>query len=468
MHQRRRSLDDHLEKSSVLAEIKNIIKDKIMSFDSVLTNFTSIKDMKNKEREFYKNLHLRQKLNQKYDEALTRRAYIEKYDLGQPLPPVEKSLVEERSDVNYQYSLALRKLNSYLRPEVATEVIGQLTEPQIVQLNLYFEAIKKLIPLSGKDITGDYFISVFRRYEEFLTDTGNTGVILPERKTRTDRELMPPPPPRLPTMSGVPLFDVSSGLMTPTTPPPEAYGTPAMSLTPIRPRPPGRRPPVPSFQTEEPPQSFLSELQSRLAGRRIEPIPTPPQVPTPPRQKPEEQAPRPAMVPFNLGELQERIAARRETSELPTEGDIELKESKALQKRKREMILDLVPQLKVTKGEWENLLQSGGRDPKVIVKEIVKDLKSRELIDSLTTAELNKLIVPFGVKGIYKDDVKQKFLQFFEDVLSGGSGIRRKMKGCGIIGGMKCAEPSTKDIIGIIKAGNNNPMLKKELIRRSR
>lgn len=438
-----------------------------MSFDSTITNIKSVSDLKNKEKEFFTNLRLRQKLNQKYDEALTKRAYIDKYDVPLPLPPMDKSLVEERSDVNYQYSVALRKLNSYLRPEIATEVIGQLTEPQIVQLNLHFEAIKKLIPIDGKNITADYFVSVFKRYEEFLVDTGNTGVILPERKTR---ELMPPPPPRM-TMSGTPLIDPSSGFMTPGRPS-EEYSTPAMSLTPLRPRP---RPPVPSFsQTpkSQAPQSFLSELQSRLEGRRIESdIPTPPRVSTPTRRQPAPVVPKPAGI--NLGELQARISARKETSELPTEADISRKEEAALEKRKRSMILDLVPQLKASKGEWENQLQSGGRDPKIIVQEIVKGLMNGDLVSSLTTAERKKLLIPFGITGVYKDDIKEKFESAFQDILSGGSGMKKKMmKGLGIIGGLKCRstckEPSTDEIIGIIKAGNNNIMLKKELMKRSK
>ena len=457
-----------------------------MSFDAVITNITSVRNLKDQEKEFFKNLRLRAKLNEEYDQALTKRSYIEKYDLPKTLPPVERSLVEERNDVNYQYQLALKKLLSYVRPEVATEIIGKLTEPQIVQLNLHFEAIKKLIPLDGRDISATYFMEVFKRYEEFLVESGYTGV----KSLTTSSFAMLPPPPKKEIMSGVPLPSEPENY--------EPFRTP-ISLTPRRPRPPGRIPSIPSssdrFFSEPEQESYvppspsqvirqlpgmyerqpgridLGELQSKIAGRRVEHLEVPVEMLI------KKSTPSPSQEPkikptLNLGELKSRIESRKEIAELPTEADIIHKESRAIQKRNREMIALEVPELQRPKEQWIQVLESGGRDPKVIVTDIVRTFKNKDLIGSLTRDELNKLIAPFGIKGRGSKDLEEKFFDTFKSVLEEGSGLRRRMKGYGIIGGVrcsttKCKEPSTDEIIGIIKAGNDNINLKKELLKRT-
>ena len=45
-----------------------------MSFDAVITNITSVRNLKDQEKEFFKNLRLRAKLNEEYDQALTKRS----------------------------------------------------------------------------------------------------------------------------------------------------------------------------------------------------------------------------------------------------------------------------------------------------------------------------------------------------------------------------------------------------------
>jgi hypothetical protein len=386
-----------------------------MSFDYTITNLKSVKDLKNKEKEYFENLRLRQKLNQKYDEALTRRAYIEKYDVGMPLPPLEKSLVEERSDVNLQYSQVLRKLNGFLRPEVATEVIGKLTEPQVVELNLYFEAIKKLIPLAGRDITADYFLAVLRRYREFLVESGNTGFAIP----KTDRGLMPPPPLTVRTLSGTPLIDPSSGFM--------SRGSSA-------------------------PKTVEETGSARAPAPASSPRPK--SAPTPSKPK----------------------VAFKETA--PEEGT-PVPKTKRQKEIDRDAILGLYQVFRYEQPQWEGYLANRkyetGKTEQEIAKDIVRDLKERDLLDGLNTDYKRKLITVFGETGRDGKVVDEKFNSVYQDVLTGGKGMKKRarttsgmIKGLGIIGGLKCKEPSTDEIIGIIKAGNNNPMLKKELMKRTK
>ena len=181
-------------------------------------------------------------------------------------------------------------------------------------------------------------------------------------------------------------------------------------------------------------------------------------------------------------QLKSAVSSRKAKSEEPTPEDIahqeEVKQSKAILQGYKDQIVDIEPMLQHYHKleDWEPYLRSQD-DPKQFVLHIVEQLAKNGLIKYVSVPQANKLVKPFG-KSVGNDFQKERFFRDPEvfgkivEQYQKGSGMKRKMKGKGIIGGVrcsttKCKEPSTDEIIGIIKAGNDNINLKKELLKRT-
>ena len=142
-----------------------------------IRNLTSCQDLQAKRKEFFKTLKLQQKLNRNYEQAVISRGQMEKLGIT-PITQPPRSLEEERKDLLMQQQLAMKNLNTIMRPEESQQVVKTLNASEIYSLNSEWGRLSKL--LEGRsNITADFLRHVFQRYMVEVERRGGLAISIP-------------------------------------------------------------------------------------------------------------------------------------------------------------------------------------------------------------------------------------------------------------------------------------------------
>lgn len=148
-----------------------------MSIIFDIRNLKNCQDYKQKRADFFRTLHLQQKLNRNYEQAMLQRMQNEKLGVV-PLGESPRSLEDERKDLLLQQNLALKNLQTIMKAEEARKLLSMLSDSRVYELNTNFQAVKDI--LKGRtNISADFFKRVLERYLLALAFTGGTGIPIP-------------------------------------------------------------------------------------------------------------------------------------------------------------------------------------------------------------------------------------------------------------------------------------------------
>lgn len=162
-----------------------------MAFIYDIRNLKDCNDYKKKRKEFFDLLHLQQKLNKNYEEAMNYRSQIEDLGVQPPKAPV-RTIEQEAQDVLLQQELAKKNLESIMKPEQAVGVITRLSDQQLYQMNSIFGKIKEVVK-GRTNLTSTFFLKIFDRFVMSLSMNGDGAepIPLPESiLTRLDGDLL--------------------------------------------------------------------------------------------------------------------------------------------------------------------------------------------------------------------------------------------------------------------------------------
>ena len=148
-----------------------------MSFAYDIRNLKDCADYKTKRADFFKTLHLQQKLNRNYEQAMNQRSQMEKLGI-QPVGETPRSLEDEKKDLLLQQNLLLKNLQTVTKAEEARKLLFLLSPQEIYDFNSNFPAVAEA--LKGRtNLSADFLKRVFRRYMLVLQATGGTGIPIP-------------------------------------------------------------------------------------------------------------------------------------------------------------------------------------------------------------------------------------------------------------------------------------------------
>ena len=148
-----------------------------MSITYDIRNLQNCQDYKTKRADFFRTLHLQQKLNRNYEQAMNQRSQMEKLGV-QPIGESPRSLEDEKKDLLLQQNLLLKNAMTIMKPEEARKLLFQLNNQQVYDFNTHFQGLS--VALHGrKNISADFIRRVFQRYMLVLKSTGGTGIPIP-------------------------------------------------------------------------------------------------------------------------------------------------------------------------------------------------------------------------------------------------------------------------------------------------
>ena len=148
-----------------------------MSITYDIRNLQNCQDYKTKRADFFRTLHLQQKLNRNYEQAMNQRSQMEKLGV-QPIGESPRSLEDEKKDLLLQQNLLLKNAMTIMKPDEARKLLFQLNNQEIYDFNTHFQGIS--VALQGrKNISADFIRRVFHRYMLVLKSTGGTGIPIP-------------------------------------------------------------------------------------------------------------------------------------------------------------------------------------------------------------------------------------------------------------------------------------------------
>ena len=148
-----------------------------MSFIFDIRNLKDCSDYKKKRKEFFNMLHLKQKLNKNYEQAMNYRMQME--DMGvQPTKAPVKTIEQEAQDVLLQQELARKNLDSIMKDGEARAVISKMSDSSLYQMNSIFPRLADA--LKGRtNITAAFFMSVYQRFMTSLEHNGDGAERIP-------------------------------------------------------------------------------------------------------------------------------------------------------------------------------------------------------------------------------------------------------------------------------------------------
>lgn len=148
-----------------------------MSFAYDIRNLKDCQDYKQKRADFFRTLHLQQKLNRNYEQAMTQRYQMEKLGI-QPIGEAPRSLEDEKKDFLLQQNLLLKNALTIMKPEEARKLLFLLNNQEVYDFNTHFKGISEAVK-GRTNISADFMKRVFQRYLLVLKATGGTGIPIP-------------------------------------------------------------------------------------------------------------------------------------------------------------------------------------------------------------------------------------------------------------------------------------------------
>jgi len=141
-----------------------------MSFTYDIRNLKDCADYRQKRKDFFDLLHLQQKLNKNYEQAMNTRMAIEELGILPTKEPT-RSMEEERQDVVLQQQMAKKNLESLMPSTHAMDVISKLSDNDVYKLNSVFPELVDILK-GRKNISSSFFMQVYKR---FLIAEDRTG-----------------------------------------------------------------------------------------------------------------------------------------------------------------------------------------------------------------------------------------------------------------------------------------------------
>lgn len=148
-----------------------------MSFAYDIRNLKDCEDYRQKRADFFRTLHLQQKLNRNYEQAMMQRSQMEKLGV-QPIGEAPRSVEDEKKDLLLQQNLLLKNAIGLMKPEEARKLLFLLNNQEVYDFNTHIKGITEAVK-GRSNITADFIRRVFQRYLLVLKSTGGTGVPIP-------------------------------------------------------------------------------------------------------------------------------------------------------------------------------------------------------------------------------------------------------------------------------------------------